>query len=69
MPIRQTAEPEREFFPSKKAIIANLSNEDLTLDDDLKSLKKVMIKPTYRNLEEAFWNDSIATSSQILQRL
>jgi len=62
MPIRRTYDEEREFFPSQKAIIANLSNEDNTLDDDLKQLQKVMIKPNFRNLEEAFWNDSISTS-------
>ena len=62
MPIRKTMEQEREFFPSRKAITAMLSNEDMTLDTDLRQLQKVMIKPTFRNLEEAFWNDSIATS-------
>lgn len=62
MPIRKNYKQEREFLPSKKAIIATLSNQDLTLDDDLRNLEKVMIKPTYRNLEEAFWNDSIAVS-------
>ena len=62
MTIRKDYYKQREFLPSKKAIVATLSNQDLTLDDDLRKLEKVMIKPTFRNLEEAFWNDSIATS-------
>ena len=62
MPIRKEYDEKPEFLPSKKAIVATLSNDDLTLDDDLRNLQKVMIKPTYRNLEEAFWNDSIAVS-------
>ena len=60
--IRKEYEKNPEFLPSKKAIIAHLDNKDLTLDSDLQNLEKVMIKPTYRNLEEAFWNDSVAVS-------
>ena len=62
MPIRKEYDKEKDFLPAKKAIVATLSNEDLTLDTDLQKLSKVMIKPTFRNLEEAFWNDSISTS-------
>ena len=54
MTIRKTVNQQREFLPSKKAITANLSNKDLTLDDDLKQLEKVMIKPVMSKIGPAF---------------
>jgi hypothetical protein len=62
MPIRKQQEVEPEYTASSKAIVAHLGSSDLSLDQDLRALRKVMIKPTFRNLEEGFWNDSIAVS-------
>ena len=63
MPIRTELDSKREFMPSKKAIIASLDNgDDYDIDEDLRRLKKIQIKPTYKNLEEAFWNDSVSVS-------
>jgi len=62
MPIRKTVDPEQEFWPSKRAILATIGSDSFDLDQDLKELRKVMIKPTYKNLEEGFWNDSVAVS-------
>jgi len=62
MPIRKELKQPLEFWPAQKSIIATLNPTDFDIDKDLKALKKVMIEPTYRNCEEAFWNDSIATS-------
>ena len=50
------------YLPSHKAVVANIDTNEYELDKDLKNLKKVMIKINDVNLEEAFWNDSIATS-------
>lgn len=62
MPIRKTIEQIPEFLPAGRSVLATLDPMDFDLDKDLQALKKVMIKPTYRNCEEAFWNDSISTS-------
>jgi len=62
MPIRRTEQRKPDFLPSRRSIIADLDQSDYALDKDLKALKKVMIEPTYINLEEGFWNDSIAVS-------
>lgn len=62
MTIRKELYQKPVFMPGQRAILATLNPTDFTLDKDLKALKKVMIEPTYRNCEEAFWNDSISTS-------
>ena len=63
MPIRNEKEKiEESYIPSKKVILASISPDEYDIDKDLKLLRKVMIKPTYKNLEEAFWRDSISTS-------
>ena len=62
MPIRKTIQQIPDFMPANRSILATLNPTEFTLDEDLRALKKVMIKPTYRNCEEAFWNDSISTS-------
>jgi len=62
MPIRREKENKTEYLPSHKAITANIEVDKYELDKDLKNLQKVMIKINDVNLEEAFWNDSIATS-------
>ncbi|MHA1748705.1 MAG: phage portal protein family protein [Promethearchaeota archaeon] len=50
-----------EFYSNRKPILVSFDDQS-SLDDDLKKLRKVMIEPNYNNLEEAFWNDSIAVS-------
>lgn len=62
MPIRKERELQEEFLPSRKAVIVQFDEGEFDLDEDIKKLQKVMIKPTYVNLETAFWNDSIAVS-------
>lgn len=62
MPIRKDLDQKREFLSSKKAIIASLDSGEVNMDEELRRLRKIQIKPTYENLEEAFWNDSISVS-------
>ena len=62
MPIRRDRKKKSEYTPSSKTIVENIEIDEYELDKDLKNLKKVMITLNDINLEEAFWNDSIATS-------
>lgn len=62
MSIRREQNERREFLSSKKAIVASLDPGDYNIDEDLRRLRKIQIKPSFENLEEAFWNDSISVS-------